>query len=88
MFFHYNAVQQLKNLHDVALYPDLFQETSSLTPTSFPAKGEKGSGGRKGDDKSGGGAASKRGGAGGGGAAGKDKDKRSVKPKEEPGKPQ
>lgn len=81
MYFHYNVVQQLKNLHDVSLYPDLFPETSSLTPAGFPTKGEKGGGGKKGEDKSGGG--SKRGGGPGGGAS---KDKRSTKPKEDPGK--
>lgn len=52
MFYHYNIVQQLKHLHDVTLCPELFQESSSLTPSSFPSK-EK-SGGKKGDDKAGG----------------------------------
>ena len=78
MFFHYNVVQQLRNLHDVALYPDYFQEC--VTPTSLTAKGEKGTGGKKGDEKSGG---AKRGGAGGSGAT--SKEKRGLKPKEELG---
>jgi hypothetical protein len=81
MFFHYNVVQQLKSLHDVTLYPDYFQESTAVTPTSLTAKGERGEkGGKKGEDKSGG---TKRGGAGGGGSTGK--EKKAAKQKEEPG---
>ncbi len=86
MYYHHNIVQQLKHLHDVTLYQEHFQDLSagSLTPSSFPGKGdkgekgEKGGGGGKKEDRSGG--TSKR---GGGAATGK--EKRGTKIKEELG---
>ena len=89
MYYHYNLVQQLKHLHDVTLCPELFQqETASLTPSSFPTKGEKSSG-KKGEEKSGG--TKRGGGTGGDRERGTPKEKRGAKstpaapPKEEVG---
>lgn len=84
MYYHYNVVQQLKHLHDVTLCPEHFQDTPSLTPTSFPTKGEK-SGGKKGEEKSGGTSKKDRGDRGDRSTP-KDKDKeKKTKMKEEVG---